>query len=154
MTISIKFVHIWPKKIFLFAICKIYYSFPCVPHKSSKLNKFFLAFSLKSSDVKKYNNKCFTPLIGKLKKLEGREIKTREGTQKSTFYNESFTFSKVSLVMLKKLTQKKFHFWETESIIPLTVHLTAYPVFIVLKIIQWMTYMTVSKKYGITIYAT
>ncbi|KAI8122952.1 hypothetical protein CVS40_6090 [Lucilia cuprina] len=68
-------------------MCNFYYSFSCVPKKSSKLNEVFLACSLKSSDVKKYKNECFKPLVRKLQSLEidGIDIKTKEGIKKVHF---------------------------------------------------------------------
>lgn len=66
------------------AMCNVYYSFPCIPGKSSKLNTVFLACSLKSSDVKKFGiNECFLPMMNLLRKmeLEGIRIKTSSGEE-------------------------------------------------------------------------
>lgn len=63
------------------AMCNFYYSFPSVSEKSSKLNTVFLAYSIKSSEVKQHGNCSFEPLIQILKKLEieGIDIKTEKG---------------------------------------------------------------------------
>lgn len=64
------------------AMCNVYYSFPCLPAKSSKLNSVFLACTVKSSHVKLYgSNECFSELINILKKIEveGLEIRTKSG---------------------------------------------------------------------------
>lgn len=65
-------------------MCNVYYSFPCFPEKSSKLNTVFLAFSINSADIKRHGtNECLKPLVIELKKLEssGIEIKTSTGTK-------------------------------------------------------------------------
>ncbi|KNC27675.1 hypothetical protein FF38_10210 [Lucilia cuprina] len=59
------------------SICNFYYSFPCVPTKSSKLNEVFLACTYNSSDIKRYGNDCFAPLVETLKKLEIEEFNDR-----------------------------------------------------------------------------
>lgn len=61
--------------------CNFYYSFPCVPQKTSKLSNVFLACTLKSSDIKLYGNCCFEPLVNMLIKLEteGVDIITKDG---------------------------------------------------------------------------
>ncbi|XP_046805208.1 uncharacterized protein LOC124419499 [Lucilia cuprina] len=69
------------------SICNFYYSFACIPKKSSKLDDIYLASTVKSSDVKTYGNDCFKPLVDTLVKLEkeGILIKTKNGTKKIHF---------------------------------------------------------------------
>ena len=48
---------------------RIYYSFPCLPSTSSKLDTVFLTCSVKTSDAKSHGSiKCFIRLINTLKK--------------------------------------------------------------------------------------
>lgn len=69
------------------AICNFYYSFPCLPTKSSKLNEVFLACTFNSSDIKRYGNDCFIKLVENLKKIEteGIEIRTENGSKEVYF---------------------------------------------------------------------
>ncbi|XP_055840002.1 uncharacterized protein LOC129907702 isoform X1 [Episyrphus balteatus] len=69
------------------SICNIYYSFPCLPWKESKLDNIFLAGIIKSKDLKSFGNeKCFQTLIQELKSLEvdGVDI-TINGQNKKKF---------------------------------------------------------------------
>ncbi|KAI8115638.1 hypothetical protein CVS40_12276 [Lucilia cuprina] len=69
------------------AVCNFYYSFPCMPQNSSKLNSVFLACSILSADVKKHGNKCYDALIESIIDLEitGIEINTVTGPKKIHF---------------------------------------------------------------------
>lgn len=64
------------------SVCNIYYSFPSLPRRESKLNNVYLAGIIKSSDIKVFGNqKCFRALIDELQFLEvnGIDIKTKNG---------------------------------------------------------------------------
>lgn len=53
------------------SVCNVYYSFPCLPAKQSKLKNIFLAATLKSSDTKTFGIEiCFKTLMKELKELE------------------------------------------------------------------------------------
>ncbi|XP_075158213.1 uncharacterized protein LOC142231489 [Haematobia irritans] len=68
-------------------MCNFYYSFACPPQKSSKLDDIFLAFSVKSNDLKQHGSACLKPLVNTLKQLElkGVEIKTGDGCKRVHF---------------------------------------------------------------------
>lgn len=69
------------------SMCNFYYSFPCLPHISSKLDDVYLASTIKSSDVKIYGNQCFQELVKTIQKLEyeGIEIQSKTGIKRVYF---------------------------------------------------------------------
>lgn len=69
------------------SVCNFYYSFPCLPKKSSKFNEIFLLSSVLSADIKKHGDKCYISLVEKIKSLEldGIDIDTRDGTKRVHF---------------------------------------------------------------------
>lgn len=69
------------------SMCHFYYSFPCIPEKSSKLSNVFLAYSIKSSDIKNHGNNSLEHFVNALKKLEisGVNIKTKNGYKNIKF---------------------------------------------------------------------
>ncbi|XP_031358061.1 uncharacterized protein LOC116181772 isoform X1 [Photinus pyralis] len=63
------------------SVCNLYYSFPCLPGESSKVENIFFAGTIKSTDIKTHGNeKCFEFLVEQLKDLEinGIDIKTSQ----------------------------------------------------------------------------
>lgn len=69
------------------SMCNFYYSFVCVPQKSSKLDDVYLASTVNSSDIKAYGNDCFRPIVNSLLKLEeeGILIETQSGIKRVHF---------------------------------------------------------------------
>lgn len=69
------------------SMCNFYYSFPCLPKKSSKQDEVYLACTIKASDIKRFGNDCFITLANTLKKLEveGIEIETKDGSKQVHF---------------------------------------------------------------------
>lgn len=69
-------------------LCNVYYSFPTLNVKSSQLDFVFLAYVLKSIDLKNFKpNECFDELINVLYDLEvhGLDIETNQGVKNVKF---------------------------------------------------------------------
>lgn len=70
------------------SICIVYYSFPTFATKSSQLDNVFLAYIVKSNDIKQNSyDECFEELIDVIYDLEvnGLNLKTKEGDKKVYF---------------------------------------------------------------------